>query len=147
MYEAKTKMTGKSVTEFIESIENPKKRADAYRLLEVFSEATGLGANMWGDTMIGFGSYRYQYASGHGGEAFLAGFSPRKAKISLYLDLLDPQSERLLMELGKHTRGKSCVYVNKLADIDLEVLKELIILAIKSSRERYPNEDPHLPPV
>jgi hypothetical protein len=138
MYEAKTKINDNSVIEFIDKVENPKKREDAYRLLDIFSEATGLEAKMWGDSMIGFGSYHYKYASGHEGVAFLTGFSPRKAKISLYLDLWDPQSEVLLNEFGKHTRGKACVYVNKLSDIDTDVLKKIISLSLKLARERYP---------
>ena len=138
MYKLKTEVNDNSVNEFIEKVENPRKREDAYQLLEIFSETTRLEAKMWGDSMIGFGSYHYKYASGHEGDAFLTGFSPRKAKISLYLDLWDPQSEILLNEFGKHTKGKSCVYINKLADIDTEVLKKLITLSIKSGRERYP---------
>lgn len=138
MYKLKTEVNDNSVNEFIEKVENPRKREDAYQLLEIFSETTRLEAKMWGDSMIGFGSYHYKYASGHEGNSFLTGFSPRKAKISLYLDLWDPQSEVLLNEFGKHTKGKSCVYINKLADIDTEVLKKLITLSIKSGRERYP---------
>lgn len=137
MYEAKTKVNDNSVKEFIGKVENPKKREDAYKLLDIFSETTGLEAKMWGDSMIGFGTYHYKYASGHEGDAFLTGFSPRKAKISLYLDLWDPQCEALLNVFGKHTRGKACVYVNKLSDIDMEVLKKLITLSIKSAKERY----------
>ncbi|HHT69778.1 MAG TPA: DUF1801 domain-containing protein [Firmicutes bacterium] len=139
MYEAKTKATDQSVMEFIEQIDHTQRREDAYRLLEIFSDATGFNAVMWGDSMIGFGAYRYRYASGHEGETFLAGFSPRKAKISLYLNLWDSQSERLLEGLGKHTRGKSCVYISKLADVDLEVLKELIVLSVKLAKEKYPD--------
>ena len=138
MYELKTKENDNSVTDFIDKVEHPQKRADAFQLLEIFKEATELEAKMWGESMIGFGSYHYKYASGHEGVAFLTGFSPRKSKISLYLDLWDPQSEVLLNELGKHTKGKSCVYVNKLSDIDIEVLRKLIALSIKSAREKYP---------
>ncbi|MDD4752634.1 MAG: DUF1801 domain-containing protein [Desulfitobacteriaceae bacterium] len=138
MYELKTKVNDNSIIEFIEKVENPKKREDAYRLLEIFSEATGLEAKMWGDSMIGFGSYHYKYASGHEGDTFLVGFSPRKAKISLYLNLWDPQCEILLEELGKHTKGKSCIYVNKLSDIDIGALKKLITLSVKLAREKYP---------
>jgi hypothetical protein len=138
MYELKTKVNDNNIVEFIEKVENPRKKEEAYRLLEIFTETTGLEAKMWGDSMIGFGSYHYKYASGHEGEAFLTGFSPRKAKVTLYLNLWEPQSEILLKEIGKHTRGKGCVYINKLSDIDTEVLKKLIILSIKSAKERYP---------
>ena len=81
MYEAKTKVNDYSITEFFEKIDNPKRKEEAYQLLDIFTRATGLEARMWGDRMIGFGSYHYKYASGHEGDAFLTGFSPRKAKI------------------------------------------------------------------
>ncbi len=84
MYELKTKETDSSVIEFIENVENPKKRADAYLLLDIFTNTTGYPAKMWGPSIIGFDSYHYKYASGHEGDAPLVGFSPRKSKISLY---------------------------------------------------------------
>ncbi|MBV1757304.1 MAG: DUF1801 domain-containing protein [Dethiosulfatibacter sp.] len=138
MYEQKTKETDKSVIEFIERIENPRKRKDAYELLEIFSGTTGFDAKMWGDSIIGFGSYHYKYDSGHEGDAPLVGFSPRKAKISLYFATGDTEREELLKEFGKHTSGKACVYVNKLDDIDLEVLKQLIKQSVSFLQNRYP---------
>ena len=139
MYELKTKETDNSVIEFIESVENPKKREDAYKLVDSFTETTGLKAKMWGPSIIGFGSYHYKYASGHEGDAAIVGFSPRKAKISLYLTTSEGVREKLLNELGKHTTGKMCVYVNKIADIDEEVLKEFIIETVKFMSETYPD--------
>lgn len=141
MYEQKTKETDNSVIEFIEEIESVKKREDAYKLLDLFTETTGYEAKMWGPSIIGFGSYHYKYASGHEGDAPLAAFSPRKAKISLYLDQGEPSREELLKDLGKHTAGVSCVYVNKLADIDLEVLKELIVRSLQFTQAAYPSAD------
>ena len=138
MYELKTKETDNSVIEFIENVENPKKREDAYKLLDIFTETTGLKAKMWGPSIIGFGSYHYKYASGHEGDAPIVGFSPRKAKISLYLTTSEGVREKLLNELGKHTTGKMCVYVNKVADIDVEVLKEFITETVKYMNETYP---------
>ena len=138
MYEPKTKVNDKNVKDFIDKVANPGKREHAYRLLDIFSEATGLEAKMWGDSMIGFGSYHYKYATGHEGDTFLAGFSPRKAKISLYLNLWDSHGVDLLNELGKHTGGKSCVYINKLSDINIDVLKKLIVLSLKLAREKFP---------
>lgn len=138
MYEQKTKETENSVTEFIERVEHPKKREDAYKLLEIFTEASGYPAKMWGPSIIGFGSYHYKYASGHEGDAPLVGFSPRKAKISLYLAACDPERENQLQKLGKYTTGKSCVYINKLAGIDVEVLKQMIRSSVKYFRETYP---------
>ncbi|WP_211653606.1 DUF1801 domain-containing protein [Planococcus alpniumensis] len=140
MYEQKTKEHEGSVIEFIESIEKPSKKEDAYRLLEIFEQATGHPAKMWGDSIIGFGSYHYRYATGHEGDAPLAGFSPRKAKISLYLTGCAEKEPDALERLGKCTAGKSCIYINKLSDIDPEVLKELIQNAAAYLQERYPDK-------
>lgn len=141
MYELKTKETENSVIEFIEQIDHPGKREDAYKLLDIFTETTGDPAKMWGPSIIGFGSYHYKYASGHEGDAPLVSFSPRKAKISLYFAPGDAQREALLQDFGKHTSGKGCVYINKVADIDVEVLKELIRQSVKFLRETYPGEE------
>lgn len=140
MYELKTKETENSVIEFIESVENPKKREDAYRLVDIFTEASGFEAKMWGPSIIGFGSYHYKYKSGHEGDAPFVGFSPRKAKISLYFATGDEKREELLKKFGKHTTGKACVYINKVADIDVDVLKELINDSIKFLKELYPEQ-------
>lgn len=126
MYELKTRVNDNSVIEFIEKAAGSKRLEDLYELLDIFTEATGLQPKMWGESMIGFGSYHYKYASGHEGDAMLVGFSPRKAKISLYLAMEEAERERLLKDFGKYTTGKGCVYINKLSDVDVEVLKELI---------------------
>ncbi|WP_242457397.1 DUF1801 domain-containing protein [Insulibacter thermoxylanivorax] len=123
----------------MENIEHPRKREDAYKLLEIFEETTGSPAKMWGTSIIGFGSYHYVYPTGHEGDAPYVGFSPRKAKISLYLMLSEDDREQLLSKLGKHTTGKACVYINKLDDIDLEVLKQLIQRSVAYLQELYPN--------
>jgi hypothetical protein len=138
MYELKTKETNNSVIEFIESVDSPKKREDAYKLLDIFTETTGFEAKMWGPSIIGFGSYHYKYNSGHEGEAALVGYSPRKAKISLYLMMDEHRREELLKQFGKHTVGKACVYINKLADIDVEVLKTLISETVAYTQKQYP---------
>lgn len=139
MYEPKMKETDSSVNEFIENVENEKKRADAYKLLEIFEEITGYEAKMWGPSIIGFGSYHYKYASGHEGDAPLVGFSPRKAKISLYLSYESEERDKLLESFGKHTKSKACIYVNKLADIDTNVLKDLIKHTVDTYQNLYPN--------
>ncbi|EOP53830.1 hypothetical protein CN445_20685 [Bacillus cereus] len=139
MYKLKTKETNNSVIEFIESVENLKKRENAYQLLDIFTETTGYTAKMWGPSIIGFGTYHYKYASGHEGDAPLVGFSPRKAKISLYFATGDPKREELLKNFGKYTSGKSCIYINKIADIDSNVLKALIKQSISFLKETYPN--------
>jgi hypothetical protein len=138
-YEQKTKETDNSVIEFIENVENPKKREDAYKLIDIFTETTGFDAKMWGPSIIGFGSYHYKYESGHEGDAPLVGFSPRKAKVSLYFAPGETKREELLKNFGKYTTGKACVYINKIADIEITVLKELITLSVQFLQKKYPN--------
>ncbi|MGD6833005.1 DUF1801 domain-containing protein [Sutcliffiella halmapala] len=141
MYELKTKENDRSVVEFIENVENPTKREDAYKLLDIFTETTGFQAKMWGPSIIGFGSYHYKYPTGHEGDAPLVGFSPRKAKISLYFATGDSKREELLENFGKHTTGKACVYINKLADVDVAVLKRLIEQSVRFLQDTYPNNN------
>ncbi|WP_341201409.1 DUF1801 domain-containing protein [Planomicrobium okeanokoites] len=138
MYEQKTKETDADVLEFIESVDSPKKREDAYRLLEIFEQTSGYEAKMWGDSIIGFGSYHYKYATGHEGDAPLVGFSPRKAKISLYFATGDEDRQALLDDFGKHTSGKACVYINKVDDIDVDVLNKLITRSIHFLQDLHP---------
>lgn len=129
-----------SVTDFIETVESEKKKADAYKLLEIFEEVTGYEPKMWGTSIIGFGKYHYKYASGREGDAPLVGFSPRKAKISLYLAYDSEERDKLLENFGKHTKSKACVYINKLDDINIDALKELIRYTVKIYQEKYPTE-------
>ncbi|RWZ60167.1 DUF1801 domain-containing protein [Halobacillus fulvus] len=138
MYELKTKENDGDVIEFIESVENERRKADAYRLLDVFAETTGYPAKMWGTSIIGFGSYHYKYATGHEGDAALVGFSPRKANFSLYFATGDETREELLASFGKHKSGKACVYINKVADIDEDVLRSLIRSSVDFLKARYP---------
>ncbi|MEK4247389.1 DUF1801 domain-containing protein [Psychrobacillus sp. FSL K6-2684] len=140
-YKPKTLETNQDVTEFIEGVDSLKKREDAYTLLEIFEESTGYQAKMWGPSIIGFGTYHYKYASGHEGDAPLVGFSPRKAKISLYFATGDSDRAELLSRLGKHTSGKACVYINKVEDINIEVLKEIISQSIIFLQKLYPSEN------
>ena len=146
MAENKTKPTPVAVEAFIEAVDHPGKREDAKVLDALFRKVTGEEPRMWGPSIIGYGEYHYKYASGHEGDMCRAGFSPRKAKHTLYLlgcgdqeDAPDPDSpDALLPRLGKHSRGKGCLYVNKLADIDLEVLEEMISRSWTQSFTRYP---------
>jgi hypothetical protein len=138
LYELKTKETDNSVIEFIEQVDSSKKREDAYKLLDIFTETTGFEAKMWGPSIIGFGSYHYKYKSGHEGDAPLVGFSPRKAKISLYFAPGEKKRDELLERFGKHTSGKACVYINKVADIDVDVLKTLINESVSYLQKMYP---------
>jgi len=126
MAENKTKPTGQDVIDFLNTVEPEKRRLEGLKLNEIFEEATGEKAKIWGPSIIGYGTYHYKYESGREGDFMRAGFSPRKAKISLYIMGGHGQFEELFAKLGKYKTGKSCVYVNKLEDIDLDVLKELI---------------------
>jgi len=141
MAEQKTRPSG-DVEAFIEAIEDEGRRADSRRLIAMMREASGEPPVLWG-TMVGFGAYHYRYATGHEGDAFLVGFAPRKGEFSLYLmgahfPEAQARCEALLSRLGKHRRGKACLYVKRLGDIDLTVLRELIDISITQLRETYP---------
>ncbi len=137
-YEAKTRPGDEGAEEYLLSLEPARRRDDALTLLRIFREETGLPAVLWGGKMVGFGSYHYKYKTGHEGDAMRVGFASGKAKISLYLWLQGQEREEILSRLGKHTSGVGCVYVNKLADIDEGVLREMIRLTMKSMAELYP---------
>ena len=122
----KTVATGASVEEFLAAVENSVRREDGIRLLELMSGITGQPAEMWGPTIVGFGTYHYKYDTGREGDAPAVGFSPRKASLSLYGLTYGPEAADLLGGLGKHKTGAGCLYVNKLQDVDESVLAELI---------------------
>jgi hypothetical protein len=126
MPENKTKPTGASVREFVGGIANDTRRRDAHTLLALMARVTGVEPQMWGPSIVGFGIQHYRYESGREGDMPRIGFSPRKAKLVLYL-LTGAESEAtLLTRLGKHTTGVSCLYVNKLADVDMTVLEAMV---------------------
>ena len=126
MTELKTKKNKSSVMNFINSIDHEGKRKDAMEILEMMRKITGEQPKMWG-SIIGFGDLHYKYASGREGDWFKCGFSPRKANISMYLMQCDiSRAQDLLEQLGKHKTGKGCLYINKLADINKEILKIII---------------------
>lgn len=135
MYELKTKPTSTNPMQVIASIPNEKKQADAKTLLALFEKATGKPPVVWGEKMIGFGCYRYRYSSGHCGEIYATGFSVTKSRITLHLSLDEPELQSDLRRLGKTTSGKSCVYINKLADIDTDVLTHMIATAFDFARQ------------
>jgi hypothetical protein len=129
MADNKTKATEASVDEFINAIENEKKRKDSQIIIDMMREAMGEKPVMWGGSIVGFGSYHYKYESGREGDSPKMGFSPRKQNLTLYVlpyDLEGTGYQALLDKLGKHTMGKVCLYIKKLADVDQSVLKELI---------------------
>ena len=133
MAENKTQKTTLSVEDFINAVDHEGKRKDAFEVLEMMKQITGESPKMWGTSIIGFGDLHYKYASGREGDWFKCGFSPRKAKISLYVGGCDiSKQQEMLDRLGKHKTGKGCLYINNLADIDIEVLKEL-------TKEAYDN--------
>ena len=117
---------------FIDGLSDEKKRNDADALLTIMSDITQQKPTMWGDSLIGFGQYKYQYASGRKGEWFRVGFSPRKQNITLYIMNGFSKYQHLLERLGKHKTGKSCLYINKLSDIDVDVLKQMIALSFQA---------------
>ena len=130
MAELKTQKNDASVEDFLNAVEDEKKREDSLKILELMKEVTGDEPAMWGSNIIGFGSYRYKYASGREGEWFLTGFSPRKQNLTLYIMSGFDQYDSLLANLGKHSTGKSCLYVKKLEDIDLTTLKEMVKMSV-----------------
>jgi len=134
--ENKTKTTGVDPQEFIEKVDGEEKRKDAEELLRLMSKVTGKPPKMWGATIIGFGKYHYKYESGREGEICMTGFSPRKPSLVLYLGP-GLEDKKLLARLGKHKVGKGCLYINKLADVDRAVLKELVVKAVAEMRKRY----------
>jgi len=138
MAELKTTQNDKSVTAFLNGIADEKKRQDSFTILELMQQVTGLEPKMWGDSIVGFGTYHYKYASGRQGDSPLTGFSPRKQNLTLYITSGFDQYEALLQDLGKHKTGKACLYINKIADIDLQVLKELVEQSVEHMRKTNP---------
>ncbi len=133
----KTTENEASVADFINSVANESKRADSFKIIELIEQETGLPAKMWGPAIVGFGSYHYKYESGREGDAPLVGFSPRANAITFYIATGFAERDDLLGQLGKHTIGKGCVYVKKLSDIDVVVLKKLVRLSVKYMQEKY----------
>lgn len=134
MSQNKTQKTGASVEEFLESVASPRRREDGFAVLAMMREITGLEPEMWGPSIIGFGDYHYKYESGREGDFFLTGFSPRKQSLTLYIMSGLEGHEDLLEKLGKHRTGAACLYINKLADVDTEILRKLIRISFESAR-------------
>lgn len=122
---------------FLQGVEDEQKRQDSFELLALMEEITGVAPQMWGGSIIGFGSYHYVYESGREGDWFLTGFSPRKQNLSLYIMSGFDRYEALMERLGKHKTGKSCLYVKQLTDLDRGVLRELITDSVRYLREKY----------
>ena len=137
MAENKTKPTDADVRAFIDAVENDRRRQDSLVLLEMMDRITGFKPQMWGDSIVGYGRYRYKYKSGHGDEFFLTGFSPRKQALSIYIVSGFNTNPELMEKLGKYKTGKSCLYIKSLSDVDEKVLKRLIERSVQYMRKNY----------
>ncbi len=126
MSDLKTQANDGDVRAFLASVENEKRRQDAFKVLALMEEITGEKPTMWGTSIIGFGRYDYKYETGREGKWFKTGFSPRKQNLTLYLMSGFADYGKLMSQLGKHKTGKSCLYINKLEDIDMDVLRALV---------------------
>ncbi|NCU10778.1 MAG: DUF1801 domain-containing protein [Sphingomonadaceae bacterium] len=140
--ELKTKPTGLSVAEFLAAVPDARRRAEAAEIDALHRRVTGCEPKLWGPSIVGYGSYRYKYDSGREGTWMRAGFSPRKGALTIYLmgNYVNRQAEAdaLFARLGKHTTGKSCLYIKKLADVDMAVLEQLVRLSWDVMNESYP---------
>ena len=139
MAELKTKRNEGDVEAFLNSVPDEKKRQDSFTVLELMKKVTGKQPEMWGDSIVGFGSYHYKYASGREGDWFVTGFSPRKQNLTLYIMAGFDNYDQLLEKLGKYKTGKSCLYIKKIEDIDTDVLMELVRQSVEYMER--PNAD------
>ncbi|MGP1352190.1 MAG: DUF1801 domain-containing protein [Parasphingopyxis sp.] len=137
MAENKTKPTKKSPADFIAAVEPDWKRADAQTVCAMMERLSGEKPKMWGPSIIGFGQYHYKYESGREGDFMLTGFSPRKTALTLYIMGGFPRHEEIMARLGTYKTGKSCLYVKRLSDIDMDVLEELVAASLSYMRETY----------
>jgi hypothetical protein len=126
MAENKTQANAGDVSQFLNDIEDAQKRQDCLAIADLMREVTGAEPQMWGDKIVGFGSTHYRYASGREGDWFIAGFSPRKQNLTLYLSYGHDQDTELMQKLGKHSTGKACLYIKRLSDVDQATLRELV---------------------
>jgi hypothetical protein len=136
-YKAKTTENELSVTDFIKNIPDEQRQKDALAIVDIMEKQSGFTAKMWGPAIIGFGSYHYIYESGHEGDMPLVGFSPRKAEFALYLSAAFEKREELLQLFGKHKTAKACVYIKKIADIKVDILKKMIAASLKHTKAKY----------
>nr|WP_315154388.1 DUF1801 domain-containing protein [uncultured Flavobacterium sp.] len=139
MAKNKTIETENSVSAFLESIDDVKRREDSTSLIDLLSKLSGFEPKMWGTAIVGFGIYNYKYESGHGGNAPLVGLASRKNAITIYLASEFEEKEALLSQLGKHKSSKACLYIQKLEDIDIAVFSQLVQKSISYIKELYPN--------
>ena len=134
----KTVPTDASVDAFIDAVEDEERRQDCRTVAAMMAEVTAAPARMWGPSIVGFGSYHYRYPSGREGDFMEIGFSPRKRALTVYVMAGFSDYEALLAKLGRHSTGKSCLYLKRLADVDLAVLRELVESSVRFIRQKYP---------
>ena len=139
MAEPKTKKNTTSIEDFLNAVEDPKKREDSFAIHEIMKEVTGDEGSMWGASIVGYGSYHYVYASGQEGDWMATGFSPRKNALTLYVMSGFDNVDSYLSRLGKFKTGKACLYIKKLEDVDVNVLKELIRESYEWITTKYPS--------
>lgn len=137
MADLKTRPDEGDVEAFLASVENEKRRQDCRVVMDLMAELTGEPPTLWGDSIIGLGSYHYVYDSGREGDWFLTGVSPRKRSLTVYIMAGFDRYDQLMQQLGKHRTGKSCLYINKLEDVDLDILRQLVRESVAYMRERY----------
>ena len=137
MAELKTKANKASVDKFLKGIQDEQKREDCFKIVDIMKKAAKAEPQMWGTSIVGFGSYHYKYASGREGDWFLVGFSPRKQNLTLYIMSGFDEYNSLLKKLGKHATGKSCLYIKRLEDVDMKVLKELVTRSVKHMQKMH----------
>lgn len=142
MAENKIKETNESVDGFLNSVQHDGKREDSFKILQMMKDITGLTPKMWGDSMVGFGLYHYKYKSGREGDYFLTGFSPRKNALSIYIMPGFGNYQDIMAKVGKHKSSVSCLYIKKLDDLDISLLKKLIKISVKDMIRIYNVEVP-----
>lgn len=137
MATTKTKPTGASIDQYIASRATPQQAVDCKELMAMFKKVTKQAPHMWGPSIVGYGSYKYTYDSGHSGEAPLAGFAIRGKELVIYLSCEEEKQRDMLAKLGKHRMTKSCLYIKQLADVDRSVLEKLVVQSVKEVKQRY----------
>ena len=137
MAELKTRQNDMNVVEFLNEIENEQRRTDCFELLELLTGITGEEPKMWGDSIVGFGTYHYKYSSGREGDWFLTGFSPRTQNLTIYIMPGFRRYQNIMQNLGKYKTGASCLYVKKLSDIDRALLKELVVKSVHDIKKMF----------
>ncbi|MEJ2494550.1 MAG: DUF1801 domain-containing protein [Ignavibacteriaceae bacterium] len=139
MAELKTKKSNASVKKFLDSVPDQKKRQDSFVILDLMKKITKEEPKMWGPSIVGFGNYHYKYESGREGDWFITGFSLRKQNLTVYIMSGFKKFEKLLEKLGKYKLGKSCLYINKLEDVDIRILEKLVFESVKYMLQKYKN--------